>query len=525
MRRGSWPWPGRSPVERISASTSERSAAARAGAAGKRRNRAGVTWLTRASVHWAERIVATSSSKGLRVVERAGGLGVGLLQGVEDAGGPRAPRQRQRGERQTVACRRGARAPSVPPAPGAAVSAGCAGERRGTGSTAAVAWSSRQPHAERADDGAGSSSGSAAARRRRRVARSRVAEVRCSSASPNALRAGPRPSAPAPRSKGARRRRARSARPSIRPSSASGRWSGRGCLLLLDERGWGHLGDGLLAVTVEAVAQPEGQRTSDQRHDPLGVGGAELAEGADPSRCSAARAGAGSVVEHGQRLASARTRPRAAGSSSEQPSRAGPSATRSAPPGARSPGRRPQSRRSRRWMCVPERFGRDDRVAEGSRRTRGRRRPRRRRDARRARLTSSEDRRDVVAHPSVGFEVSGTDHGLGAEPSRPSPWPGPHAPQRCAPRRWRRRRGPRRPSPPTISGRSRRAGMRHGPVRRPRRTGRGRRGGCGGVGGVLHEPTIRRPPARSGPPERDRARRGRQCSGPFGGPYVSWKSW
>ena len=49
------------PVERISSSTSACEPAARARASGYRAKSAGVTMLTRTSVHWAERIVATSN--------------------------------------------------------------------------------------------------------------------------------------------------------------------------------------------------------------------------------------------------------------------------------------------------------------------------------------------------------------------------------------------------------------------------------------------------------------------------------
>ncbi len=54
----------KNPVERTSPSTSERSAAARATASGNRANSAGVVRLTRASVHWADKMVATSSWNG-----------------------------------------------------------------------------------------------------------------------------------------------------------------------------------------------------------------------------------------------------------------------------------------------------------------------------------------------------------------------------------------------------------------------------------------------------------------------------
>ena len=53
----------KNPVERISVSTSARSAAASDGASGYRANSAGVVRLTRTSVHWAERMVAASSWK------------------------------------------------------------------------------------------------------------------------------------------------------------------------------------------------------------------------------------------------------------------------------------------------------------------------------------------------------------------------------------------------------------------------------------------------------------------------------
>ena len=49
------------PVGRISSSSSVRSAAARSAGDGYRANSAGVTWLTRTSVVWAESTVATRS--------------------------------------------------------------------------------------------------------------------------------------------------------------------------------------------------------------------------------------------------------------------------------------------------------------------------------------------------------------------------------------------------------------------------------------------------------------------------------
>ena len=56
------------PVEWIASSTSLWSAPAKASGVGKRSNSGGVTRLTRSSVHCAERIVATSSSHGVRNV-------------------------------------------------------------------------------------------------------------------------------------------------------------------------------------------------------------------------------------------------------------------------------------------------------------------------------------------------------------------------------------------------------------------------------------------------------------------------
>ena len=56
----------KNPVERMMVSTSAGAASARLGAVGKRAKSKGVTWLTRSSVHWAERMVATLSSKGVR---------------------------------------------------------------------------------------------------------------------------------------------------------------------------------------------------------------------------------------------------------------------------------------------------------------------------------------------------------------------------------------------------------------------------------------------------------------------------
>lgn len=54
------------PVGRISSSTSSGTAAARSSGVGYFAKSAGVVWLTRRSVVWAERTVATSSSNGLR---------------------------------------------------------------------------------------------------------------------------------------------------------------------------------------------------------------------------------------------------------------------------------------------------------------------------------------------------------------------------------------------------------------------------------------------------------------------------
>lgn len=56
----------KNPVGRISCSTASGSAAARSSGVGYAANSAGVVWLTRRSVVWADRTVATSSSKGLR---------------------------------------------------------------------------------------------------------------------------------------------------------------------------------------------------------------------------------------------------------------------------------------------------------------------------------------------------------------------------------------------------------------------------------------------------------------------------
>src|SRR5439155_1431553 len=52
------------PVDLIICSSSSRSAAANAAASGYRAKSAGVTMLTRTSVHWAERIVAISNCSG-----------------------------------------------------------------------------------------------------------------------------------------------------------------------------------------------------------------------------------------------------------------------------------------------------------------------------------------------------------------------------------------------------------------------------------------------------------------------------
>jgi hypothetical protein len=59
----------KNPVERIRSSTSPCEAPARVRGSGKRAKSAGVTRLTRTSVHWAERMVATAVV-GIRVVER-----------------------------------------------------------------------------------------------------------------------------------------------------------------------------------------------------------------------------------------------------------------------------------------------------------------------------------------------------------------------------------------------------------------------------------------------------------------------
>ena len=55
----------KNPVGVISCSSSARSAAAYAAASGKRAKTCGVTVLTRLSVLWAERMVATNSSSGV----------------------------------------------------------------------------------------------------------------------------------------------------------------------------------------------------------------------------------------------------------------------------------------------------------------------------------------------------------------------------------------------------------------------------------------------------------------------------
>ena len=64
------------PVDRMRSSSSSRDADAMASASGKRAKRAGVTRLTRTSVHWALSTVATSNWKGLSIVELAARLGV-----------------------------------------------------------------------------------------------------------------------------------------------------------------------------------------------------------------------------------------------------------------------------------------------------------------------------------------------------------------------------------------------------------------------------------------------------------------
>ena len=56
------------PVVRMRSSSSGRGAWAMAAGVGKRRNSSGVTRFTRTSVHWAERMVATSSSQAERCV-------------------------------------------------------------------------------------------------------------------------------------------------------------------------------------------------------------------------------------------------------------------------------------------------------------------------------------------------------------------------------------------------------------------------------------------------------------------------
>src|SRR5260221_2756536 len=63
------------PVERMMSSTSAGAASARLSAVGNRAKSKGVTRFTRSSVHWAERIVATASSKGFRYssAQRASG--------------------------------------------------------------------------------------------------------------------------------------------------------------------------------------------------------------------------------------------------------------------------------------------------------------------------------------------------------------------------------------------------------------------------------------------------------------------
>ncbi len=74
----------KNPVERISFSSSPCVAPAMARASGNLANRAGVTRFTLASVDWAERMVATSSSYGVAMHQLRIGIRVVPIERIED---------------------------------------------------------------------------------------------------------------------------------------------------------------------------------------------------------------------------------------------------------------------------------------------------------------------------------------------------------------------------------------------------------------------------------------------------------
>src|ERR1700755_1105364 len=84
----------KNPVVRMISISSGNSAFAIAAGVGKRRNNSGVTMLTRTSVHCAERIVATSSSHGVRCVNAQTAFGYASSSAVRIAAirsGARSP--------------------------------------------------------------------------------------------------------------------------------------------------------------------------------------------------------------------------------------------------------------------------------------------------------------------------------------------------------------------------------------------------------------------------------------------------
>src|SRR5438876_8329106 len=75
------------PVDWIAASSSRGGAVAKAFAFGKRANKPGVTWFTRASVHCAERMVATRSCNGFSCwrAQRASGYSRARIRTIRRA--------------------------------------------------------------------------------------------------------------------------------------------------------------------------------------------------------------------------------------------------------------------------------------------------------------------------------------------------------------------------------------------------------------------------------------------------------
>ena len=92
------------PVGRMICSISSADAAASAAGEGYRANSPGVTWLTRSSVHWAERMVATAARRGCGSSRAQVASGCVVFQDVED---PVRPIPRGRSGRAEAVLRRG----------------------------------------------------------------------------------------------------------------------------------------------------------------------------------------------------------------------------------------------------------------------------------------------------------------------------------------------------------------------------------------------------------------------------------